>query len=71
MSYFIVAEQRGLVIFDRAGTAAEALDLAVSRRGAGAEAVYVRYEAWGLVPASALEQAVESGRAVARRRLRR
>ncbi len=62
MPYFIVAEQRGVVIFNRADTAAEGLELAVLRRRAGAEAVYVRDEAWALVPASALEQSVERER---------
>lgn len=62
MSYAIVAERQGLSIFNRAGTAAKALELAVARRRAGAEAVYVRDHAWELVPAAVLERAVESER---------
>lgn len=62
MSYAIVAERHGLSIFNRAGTAVEALELAVARRRAGADAVYVRDHAWELVPAAVLERAVESER---------
>lgn len=56
MSYAIVAERNGISIFNRAETAAEALELAVARRRDGAEAVYVRDHAWELVAASALER---------------
>lgn len=63
MSYAIVAEHHGISIFNRARTAVEALELAVSRRRSGAEAVYVRDSAWALVPASTLERAAEIERA--------
>jgi hypothetical protein len=58
MSYVIVAERKGLSIFNRAGTASEALELAVARRRDGAEAVYVRDHTWELVPATNLERMV-------------
>lgn len=62
MSYVVVAERNGLSVFNRAGTAAEALEMAVARRRDGAEAVYVRDHAWDLVPAATLERMVERER---------
>lgn len=62
MSFTVVAERQGLSIFNRADTAADALDLAVARRRAGAESVYVRDRTWELVPATTLEQAAEHER---------
>lgn len=60
MPYAIVAERQGLSVYNRVETAAEALTLAIARRRAGCEAVYVRDQAWEVVPAGALEQAAES-----------
>jgi len=60
MPYAIVAERQGLSIYNRAERAVEALELAIARRRAGAEAVYVRDRAWELVPASVLERAAQS-----------
>ncbi|GEO98929.1 hypothetical protein [Methylobacterium haplocladii] len=62
MPYAIVAECQGLTIFNQTRSAAEALELAVARRRTGAASVFVRDEAWTLVPAAALEEAVARDR---------